>query len=193
MPTPPADRMPEGARRREVGSTGRYRSANRWEYRSGFNFLGLPLVHIVIGRDPQTGRLGRAVGVIAIGRIAIGGVAIGQAALGIIPIGQVALGLFLAFGQLSLGGWEAFGQVAAASRLAVGQAVMAESAIGQVAVARYGICQAGIGACIHSMGHPSPEALRHFREQFPAMWNVIGGWIEPAESNSAPPAEAPGP
>ncbi len=185
--------MQEGARRRGAGRTGRDSSARRWEYRSGFNFLGIPLVHIVIGRDPQTGRPGRAVGVIAVGRIAIGGVAIGQAALGIVPIGQVALGLFLAFGQLSLAGWEAFGQAAAASRLAVGQAAMAESAIGQVAVARYGICQAGIGAHIHSMKRRSPEALRHFREQFPAWWDVIGSWIEPAGSGSAPPAEAPRP
>lgn len=193
MPVPPVDRVMEGALRRGAGRTGRYPSANRWEYRSSFNFLGFPLVHIVIGRDPQTGRMGRAMGVIAIGRIAIGGIAIGQAAIGICPIGQVALGLLLAFGQLSLGGWESFGQLAAASRLAVGQVAVAESAIGQVAVARYGICQAGIGGHIHSMKRRSPEAIRHFREQFPVLWDEIGNWIEPAGSGSAPPAEAPGP
>lgn len=179
--------------RGQTGMPAGVHASRRWEYRSGFNFLGLPLVHIVIGRDPRTGRLGRAVGVIAIGRIAIGGVAIGQAAIGVFPIGQVALGLVLAFGQLSLGGWEAFGQLAAASHLAIGQAALAESAVGQVAVARYAICQAGLGDHIHWMGRSSPEALRHFREQFPTLYQLIGGWVEPAEARPLPPAEAPVP
>ena len=61
-----------------------------------------------MGRDPQTGALGRAVGIIAVGRFAFGVIALGQVAVGVLPIGQISLGLLLALGQVSVSGYEAF-------------------------------------------------------------------------------------
>ena len=73
----------------------------RWhyEYKSERTFLGLPLVHINIGRGfPPY----RAKGVLAIGNIASGFVALGGIALGLLAFGGVALGL-IALGGLALG------------------------------------------------------------------------------------------
>ena len=55
-------------------------AAPRFEYRSRLSIAGLPLVHIVRGIDPSSGRRPPAVGVIAVGQVAIGLIAIGQVA-----------------------------------------------------------------------------------------------------------------
>jgi hypothetical protein len=93
----------------------------RVEYRSRRTVAGWPLVHIVFGPDPRTGRrvvargviaVGeRAMGVVALGAVACGGLAIGPAAIGIVAFGAVALGLLLAAGAGAVGGI-AFGVVA---------------------------------------------------------------------------------
>ncbi len=93
----------------------------RVEYRSRRTVAGWPLVHIVFGPDPRTGRrvvargviaVGeRAVGVVALGAVACGGLAIGAAAIGIVAFGAVAVGLLLAAGTGAVGGI-AFGVVA---------------------------------------------------------------------------------
>jgi hypothetical protein len=137
----------------------------RWEYKSEFAVLGLPLIHIVTGRDTQ-GRVGKAVGVIAIGRMAFGVVPIGQLAIGILPIGQFALGAIFALGQLALAGYDAVGQVAVASHFSLGQFALAASAIGQLAVGRYVLCQVGVGQHVYSTKVKDPEVFDHFREMF---------------------------
>lgn len=154
-----------------AGRTAKNRGAkgDRWEYRSGMRILGLPLFHIVIGRDPETGRVGKALGVIAIGRVAFGVLPIGQVAIGILPIGQLAIGVLFAFGQAAFAGYDALGQVAVASHFAAGQLAAAISAIGQFAVGRFVICQVGWGQYVWSTKVKDPEALQHFREMF--------GWL----------------
>lgn len=109
------------------------------EYRSKAHIFGIPLVHIVRGPDPSTGRLVWAKGVIAIGHLAIGGIAIGTIsyggiALGVIPFGffafgAVAAGLF-AIGGVALGGLFAAGGVAVAVQVAVGGLALARHAMG---------------------------------------------------------------
>jgi len=164
----------------------------RREYRSEYRLLGLPLIHLVVGRDPQTGAPGRAVGIIAVGRFAFGVIALGQVAVGVLPVGQLSLGLLLALGQISVSGYEAFGQVAVAPRLAVGQVGVGGHALAQVGVGRYVIAQAGWGAHVHSVEQPSAEALASFRSEFPALYGLLrrvaGDALHPVR-----PAEDPAP
>src|SRR5579862_6395496 len=102
-----------------------------FEYRSRLKVGRLPLVHVVRGIDPSTGRRPPAVGVIAVGQIAIGIVAVGQVALGAISVGQAAIGLGWGIGQAACG-LLAAGQVAAGILGAVGQVALGPRAIGMI-------------------------------------------------------------
>jgi hypothetical protein len=102
-----------------------------FEYRSRLRVGRLPLVHVVRGIDPSTGRRPPAVGVIAVGQIAIGVVAIGQVALGAISVGQAAIGLGWGIGQAACG-LLAAGQVAAGLLGAVGQVALGPRTLGMV-------------------------------------------------------------
>jgi hypothetical protein len=105
--------------------------AMSFEYRSRLRIGRLPLVHVVRGIDPSTGRRPPAVGVIAVGQIAIGVVAVGQVALGAISVGQAAIGLGWGIGQAACG-LLAAGQVAAGLLGAVGQVALAPRTFGMV-------------------------------------------------------------
>jgi hypothetical protein len=105
--------------------------AASFEYRSRLRIGRLPLVHVVRGIDPTTGRRPPAVGVIAVGQIAIGIVAVGQVALGAISVGQAAIGLGWGIGQAACG-LLAAGQVAAGLLGAVGQIALGPRALGMV-------------------------------------------------------------
>jgi hypothetical protein len=115
----------DGTARMEVAA------APRFEYRSRLSIAGLPLVHIVRGIDPSSGRRPPAVGVIAIGQVAIGLISIGQVAVGIISVGQAALGLGWGIGQLAFG-LLAAGQVAAGVLGSIGQVAVGPHAVGMV-------------------------------------------------------------
>jgi hypothetical protein len=102
-------------------------------YRSSITLLGLPLVHIAIGRAPgsQTIR-GIAKGWIAIGDVAFGAVAFGGLAVGALSVGGLSVGVLgiagaaagiwsiggVAFALFAVGG-AAFGVVAATGGLAI--------------------------------------------------------------------------
>jgi hypothetical protein len=102
-----------------------------FEYRSRLRIGRLPLLHVVRGIDPSTGRRPPAVGVIAVGQIAIGVVAVGQVALGAISVGQAAIGLGWVIGQAACG-LLAAGQVAAGLLGAVGQVALGPRAVGMI-------------------------------------------------------------
>jgi hypothetical protein len=102
-----------------------------FEYRSRLHIRGLPLVHVVRGVDPSSGRRPPAIGVIAVGQVAIGLIAIGQVAFGIIGIGQAAIGLGWGIGQLAFGLLTA-GQVACGALGAIGQIAVGPAAFGMV-------------------------------------------------------------
>lgn len=102
-----------------------------FEYRSRLKIGRLPLVHVVSGIDPSTGRRPPAVGVVAVGQVAVGVVAIGQVAIGGISIGQAAVALGWGVGQLAWG-MLAAGQVAAGLLGAVGQVALGPHAVGMV-------------------------------------------------------------
>lgn len=145
----------------------------RFEYKSEASLLGLPLVHVVIGRD-AAGRVGKAVGILAIGRMAFGVLPIGQLAVGVFPLGQLALGAVLALGQGAIAGYSAMGQLAVASHFALGQFAAGASAIGQMALGRYVLAQLGWGRYVWSTKIKDPEALDHFREMFHWAIELLG-------------------
>jgi RNA polymerase sigma factor (sigma-70 family) len=113
-----------------------------WEYRSRFELLGLPFIHIRFNRsanqkqsvkawiaigDMAFGLLfafgGVAVAPFSIGGVAIGLMSWGGAATGIFVIGGFALGAW-AFGGFALG-WQAFGGCAVGWNAAMGGLAMA--------------------------------------------------------------------
>ena len=136
----------------------RYWTNEPFEYKSKRMLCGLPLLHIVHGRDPATGKIrtangffafgdkargvfafgGMAHGVFACGGIATGVVAFGGLAAGLISFGGLALGLLFALGGLSVGTL-AFGG------LAVGYHANGGLAIGWYAVGGEVIAHQGYG------------------------------------------------
>ena len=134
----------------------------RREYKSDKTWLGLPLVHINSGRDPETGRPGVAKGVIAIGDVAFGIVAIGGAAFGGIAFGGFALGL-LGFGGMAIGIAAALGGMAlggiAFGGLAVGGVAFGGAAIGYAAIGGGAIGVYATGGGYESL-RPFEDVLR---------------------------------
>jgi hypothetical protein len=141
------------------------------EFKSHRTWGELPLVHIVFGRCPETGRFVKAHGVLAVGRIARGYVAIGLLArgflavglltLGFIAVGLVGVGLLLGMGQFAIGLFSA-GQFAAAAILAVGQFAAGHAAIGQMAVGTYVLAQLGWGDHVWDTRAIDPVAHQYF-------------------------------
>lgn len=98
-----------------------------------------PLVHLCLGRHPETQGRATARGVVAIGMQAIGVVAIGQVAIGLVAVGQLALGVFVALGQAAVG------------IVAVGQAAAGVFAVGQFAAGRWSLGQFDAGGDLSSL------------------------------------------
>ncbi len=102
-----------------------------FEFRSKEEINGLPIIHINIGTNPETGRPLVAKGVVAIGNIAFGVVSIGAAAVGVVTLAGIGLGV------ISLAGFAigiiALGAVALGYEFALGAVVQsAKSAIGAI-------------------------------------------------------------
>ncbi|HEY3898432.1 MAG TPA: sigma-70 family RNA polymerase sigma factor [Chthoniobacter sp.] len=124
------------------------RHARAWrplEYRSRLAFLGLPLLHVYVGRaEDGTTRTAfgwiaigdRAVGVLfALGITAVGGVSLGVLSFGILPLGIISAGA-LAFGSIfSVGVWGAMGATAVGYMAHGGNALAWHAAMGSRAVA----------------------------------------------------------
>jgi hypothetical protein len=100
-----------------------------FEYRSQEEINGLPLIHINIGTDFDTGRPRVAKGVVAIGNIAFGVVSIGVAAFGIVTLAAFGLGIvslasiaigIIALGTVALGYEVALGVVVKSAKYALG-------------------------------------------------------------------------
>ena len=84
-----------------------------WEYRSKFELLGLPLVHVrfnrsAVHRTPVKAWIAAgdfAFGLLfAFGGLAIAPLSVGGIAIGLMPWGGAAIGLF-AMGGFAFGGW----------------------------------------------------------------------------------------
>jgi len=126
-----------------------------YEYKSKTQLLGMPLIHIAQGINPETGLPRVAKGFIAIGGIAIGIFATGGFALGAICLGGFGLGIIV-FGGIA-GGVFACGGIAAAIYFAVGGIAIAGAyAIGGLAIAPHTI----------SSMHTDPELYDKIKKLF---------------------------
>lgn len=121
-------------------------------WKSKVEILGLPLIHIALGRDKTTGKLLVARGVIAIGQFAVG----------FITIAQFGVGILFSFGQF-VAGFIALGQVALAVYFGIGQIVTGFTAIGQVAFGKYVFAQIGYGQYLWTAKILNPQAVEYFK------------------------------
>jgi hypothetical protein len=120
-----------------------------FEYRSGTEIGGWPLLHVCAGADPLTMRPKVAKGVIAIGNIAVGVVAIGGFAGGLVTVGGLSIGLLFALGG-----------VAAGSGLSLGGVAIGAMAVGGVAIGyMYAIGGAAFAPAVLDGRHCDPEVL----------------------------------
>jgi hypothetical protein len=142
------------------------------EFKSHLKIGTLPLVHITLGINPETGKRLWAKGVIAIGRKAAGIIAIGQLAIGIISIGQLSISLLIALGQLSIAGLFAAGQ-AGIGAVAIGQVAVGFVAIGQFAAGFYALGQAGIGKFVLSVHVRNQQAVSFFKSLLEGLKKLI--------------------
>ena len=132
-----------------------------FEYRSKKELFGLPLVHIINGRNFTSveGKPRIAKGIIAIGPMAIGGFALGGLSIGVVGVGGLGLGL------IAIGG-AAIGLLFALGGFAIGLIAIGGAAIGYYAL--------GGGAWgVHTLGgnNQDPQAAEFFRRYF-------GSWFE---------------
>lgn len=133
------------------------RSFLNWgfEWRTKSTILGLPLVHIAIGRNRLTGKLLVAKGIIAIGQFAIG----------LIAIAQFGLGLFLGLGQFTTGLF-AVAQFALGIYFGLGQFATGFICIAQFGAGEYVLAQIGYGKYVWSMTTKNLQALDYFKNLF---------------------------
>jgi hypothetical protein len=134
-----------------------------FEWRTKAQILGWPLIHVAIGRDPQTLRL----------RVARGVIAVGQFGVGVITVAQFGFGLLFGLGQC-VGGYLAVGQLALGLHFGLGQFAIGMTAIGQFAFGRYVLAQIGVGSHVWSTAGRDPEAVRYFT----ALWDAVKGFLE---------------
>ncbi|MGZ4965495.1 MAG: serine/threonine-protein kinase, partial [Limisphaerales bacterium] len=106
------------------------------DYKSKATLFGWPLVAVARGKDPLTGRVRIARGIIAIGGVAQGFVAIGGVAMGCFAFGGLALGIFgyggMAIALLSSGGM-GVGLLLAVGGLGIGPIALGGMAVGYLA------------------------------------------------------------
>jgi hypothetical protein len=182
-----------------------------WEYRSRFEFLGLPLIHVRFG-GPLRGWQSRvakgwiaisegcsfgglfAYGGFAVAPVSIGACAVGLFSYGAISIGALVLGGF-AFGAWAFGaiafGWQAFsGGCAIAWHLAWGNeyAIAREFALGAGTVCAAQANTPFVEALVKSSwGHAFATALSPYFYwltwvwAIPMMAGMLAGWVRIAK------------
>ncbi len=138
----------EGASAMPVPRREKWNFHEPFEYKSKRMLCGLPLLHIVGGRDPVTGKVRTAHGFFALGDRAHGVFALGGMAHGYFSCGGIATGL-VAFGGLSLG-LISFGGLALGLLFACGGLSIGTLATGGLALGYHGC--GGIVMAWHGMG-----------------------------------------
>jgi hypothetical protein len=132
-----------------------------YEWRTKSQLFGLPLVHIAIGRNKETGRLMVAKGIIAIGQFGIG----------IITIAQFGLGVLFGFGQF-VGGIFSIGQFALGIIFGLGQFACGITAVGQIAFGSYVRAQVGFGTHVWSSKIKDYQAIGYFTNLWYSVKNL---------------------
>ena len=122
------------------------RSPFHYEYKSKRTCLGLPLVHVNVGRGIYVAKgiiaIGNiSVGLVSLGILALGGLCLGPLALGLISLGSLAVGLLLALGGLAIG------------TIAIGGLALGIFAIGGVAIGMFSLGGCAIASHIAVGGY----------------------------------------
>lgn len=124
--------------------------------------LGLPLVSVALGPDPEKGEIrGHAKGIIAVGDIATGVLAVGGVAFGGVTIGGVAIGLI------------AFGGCALSILLAFGGCAVGLLAFGGAAIGYYAVGGGAVGVHVIDGMRQSPEAIKFFEQFVPGLGEML--------------------
>jgi hypothetical protein len=150
----------EEAARSPVGQVSSSPAYPRYEYRSRWTLLGLPLLHIRMGRAPEE-RLVPAKGWIAMGDVSfgvvlsMGGIAVGGIAMGGVSAGLVGFG-GIVFGMLAMGG------------LAIGPLALGGAALGYLAMGGYAMAwhaaQGGL-AMAHNLAEGGMAYAQHANDE----------------------------
>ena len=175
-------------------------SAN-YEYKSPRTLFGRPLVHVAYGRDPATGQVRVARGIIAMGQKAVGVIAIGGYARGLFAFGGVAIG-GIAFGGLALGffafaglalGLVSVGGLSIGLLLALGGGALGLCAGGGLAIGKFAAGGLAIGQLVWDarrhdeaahwifalfQGPQFPIAIMAFSIAAGVIPSVIAGWVQ---------------
>ncbi len=137
------------------------------EWRSRAEFLGLPLVHLAIGRDSR-GKLRVAKGWLAVGQFAIGVVTVAQFGVGLLAVGQFALGA-LVLGQFAGGALVGVGQFATGAAFSLGMLSVGGEPLGKLVLRTAPAVSAAFGALLLVL---DLEILR--RKLFPRREGRVG-------------------
>lgn len=132
-----------------------------YEWKTKTKLFGLPLIHIAIGRDKQTGKLLTAKGIIAIGQFGIG----------LITIAQFGIGLLFGLGQFTAG-FISISQFALAYYFGLGQFATGITAIGQLALGVYVRAQLGFGEHVWSSQTQDPVAIEYFNRMMSSLFGA---------------------
>ncbi len=135
-----------------------------FEWKTKAEILGLPLIHIAIGYNKETGRLHVAKGIIAVGQFGIG----------LITIAQFGIGILFVFGQFTAG-ILAIGQIAVGIYFGLGQLATGMTAIGQLALGHYVLAQVGYGAHVWSTQIKDSVAIEYFTNLWASVRSLLGG------------------
>jgi hypothetical protein len=141
----------------------RGRRAWGFEWRTKAEIFGLPLIHVAIGRDPQTLKL----------RVAKGVLAVGQFAVGLVTVAQFGVGLLFGLGQFVVGS-VVIAQFAGGLVFGLGQFAFAYVAIGQLAIGEYARAQAAWGRYVWTAARQDPQALALFGRLWEGVRGLLG-------------------
>lgn len=154
-----------------------------YEYKSKRTLLGIPLVHVNVGRGIYVAK-----GIIAIGNISIGVLSFGILAFGFISLGALAAGLLMALGGLAMGtiamGGLALG-IFVIGGLAIGMftlggcAIASHIAIGGYATGHIAIGESAAGAHTLIMQHNELNSIDGdqvrslINQEYPNLWKTL--------------------
>ncbi len=179
-----ANRMFRKVRREQDALNSTAPAKPAWEYRSRFELLGLPFVHIRLSSSAQKRTPVKAwiaggdfaFGVLfAFGGLAIAPVSVGGIVIGLLSVGGLATGVF-ALGGFALGGW-VFGGFAMGWQSFGGCALGLNAAMGGVAIAR-DIAQGGVAHAAQANNEIASQFIRD--NSFFQLMTVLSrhiGWL----------------
>ena len=134
-----------------------------FEWRSKAEVCGWPLIHVAVGRDPETRRL----------RVAKGVIAIGQFGIGLVTVAQFGVGLLFGLGQFMLGS-VVVAQFAGGLVFGLGQFAFGYIAVGQFAVGEYVRAQVAYGRYAWTVARKDPQAAEFFSRFWDGVQGLLG-------------------